>query len=185
MTRRIRITSLAAAAGIALARVAAAGESFNQPAKPAAPPTPVTLPADPRIASATPEMRGLLEDRKRVAMRICVGENDQSRPEPAYQCDCYGDRVVIATLDANSTIYRVGPTSTVKRDPVLTPVIEIIVPRADLHTCFVPSALPKRAYEVGTQFAGAVTGDDAKKRLAQCIADGTMAAHKAKPAQNI
>ncbi len=45
--------------------------------------TPVTLPEDSRIASASPEMRGLLEGRKDSAGQFCLLENTN---QAAYDC---------------------------------------------------------------------------------------------------
>jgi hypothetical protein len=142
--------------------------------------TPVTLPEDPRIASATPEMRGLLEERKGSAGLFCLQENIN---QAVYDCDCYADRVVIATLAQGATIVQ-SVDEAHRPVPMLTPQVELVVPRADLHSCVNQSLLPQRAYDWGMQMSGMYVGD-AKQRLAQCIADDALAAYNANPGTNI
>lgn len=141
---------------------------------------PVTLPEDPRIASATPEMRSLLEERKGKAGLYCVTENSN---QAVYECDCYADRVVIATLDEGATIVQ-SVDEAHRPVPLLTPQIELVVPRADLHSCVNRSLLPQRAYDWGMQMSGMYVGD-AKNRLAQCIANNALVAYNANPGRNI
>jgi hypothetical protein len=142
--------------------------------------TPVTLPEDPRIASATPEMRGLLEERKVNAGLYCMAENTN---QAVYECNCYADRVVIATLDQGATIVQ-SVDEAHRPVPMLTPQIELVVPRADLHSCVNRSLLPQRAYDWGMQISGMYVGD-AKQRLAQCIANDALAVYNVNPGRNI
>ena len=153
------------------------------PAPASAPAKAVTLPDDPRVAGATPEMRGLLEARKGDAGQVCLIDNGKHGPQPLYDCACYADRVVIATLDVGSTVTQASDGNG-HLVPRLVPPIELVVPRADLHTCIDQAQLPKRAYDRGMQMTGMYVGD-AKTRLAQCIADDTMAAYGTNPGTNI
>jgi hypothetical protein len=145
------------------------------------PAQPVTLPDDPRIASASPQMRVLLEGRKRDAGAVCLLENGGQ--DPVYDCDCYVDRIVIATLDQGATITQ-SVDGAGRPASMLSPQIELVVPRADLHACVKVALLPKRAYDRGMQVAGMYSGD-AKQRLAQCIADDAMVAYRANPGKNM
>ncbi len=142
--------------------------------------TPATLPDDPRITNATPEMRSLLEERKGSAGLYCMAENTN---QALYECNCYADRVVIATLDQGAMIVQ-SVDEEHRPVPMLTPQIELVVPRADLHTCVNRSLLPQRAYDWGMQISGMYVGD-AKQRLAQCIADDALAAYNSNPGTNI
>ncbi len=91
--------------------------------------------------------------------------------------------MVIATLDVGPTI--VQSVDVAHRPvPVLTPPVELVVPRADLHSCVNQSLLPQRAYDWGMKMSGMYVGD-AKQRLAQCIADDALAAYNANPGTNI
>lgn len=154
--------------------------SVPSPAPAAVATTPVTLPEDPRIASSTPEMRSLLEERKGSAGQLCLLENTN---QAVYDCDCYADRVVIATLDQGATIVQ-SVDEAHRPVPVLIPQVELVAPRADLHTCVNRSLLPERAYDMGIRLSGMYAGD-AKQRLAQCIADDAIAAYNANPGTNI
>jgi hypothetical protein len=165
-------------------KVVESGWQYTAPAPSAPPPAEaVTLPSDPRIASATPEMRHLLEDRKKAAHQMCLLENQKGGTDAVYDCPCYEDRVVIASLDVGSTIV---PSVDEQHRPVsmLSPPIELVVPRGDFHTCLNTALLPKRAYEKGIQMSGMYVGD-AKQRLAQCMSDETMAAFAANASTSI
>ncbi len=165
-------------------KVTETGWQYSAPqATPAPAAKPVSLPSDPRIAGASPEMRSLLEGRKKDAGQMCLIANGDTSAGPVYDCPCYEDRVVIATVDEGSKI--VQSVDDQKRPAnMLSPPIELIVPKADLHTCLNQASLPKRAFTRGMQMAGRYTGQK-RNQFAQCVSDSAMAAFKTRPSQNI
>jgi hypothetical protein len=109
---------------------------------------------------------------------------DSRAGQKIHDCDCYRDRIIIETLDEGYELVPGGRDETGKIYEVLSPGIEQVDLSTDVHTCMDQSLLPARAWAKGMEMTGMWIGEQ-KKKLAQCLADGIMAAQKAKPARNI